>query len=271
MDARCARPAKVTGRGFRQVQKPYLSDLVPDLKLKTCRLTSFLENMMNSAVARIDESADPQDWIAIARQLGQEFGERASAYDDEGSFIHENYADLRDYNLFSAGIPSELDGGGASYQEICGIIREIGRHCGSTGLTYAMHSHPVAFNILKYRNGDEKAKAALIKIATSEMIIAGTGANDWLTSNGEAVEAEGGYLVNAHNRYVTNTLSRVGRWKRLCRRVLIIRWANTRCVSRFRAISSTVPICRPVSVCASLTAAFACSRKISKLCSMTFR
>ena len=160
---------------------------------------------MNTAVARIKESADPQKWIAVARQLGQEFGERAYAYDDEGSFVHENYADLRDYNLFSAGIPSELGGGGASHEEICGIIREIGRYCGSTGLSFAMHSHPVALNVLKYRNGDEKAKAALIKIATSELIIAGTGANDWLASNGEAVETEGGYLVNAHKRFVSGS------------------------------------------------------------------
>ena len=158
---------------------------------------------MNTAVARIDDSGDPRDWIAIARQLSQEFGERASAYDEEGSFVHENYADLRDYKLFSAGIPSELGGGGATHQEICGIIREIGRHCGSTGLAYAMHSHPVALNILKYRKGDEKAKAALLKIATNELVIAGTGANDWLASNGEAVETEGGYLVNAHKRFVS--------------------------------------------------------------------
>ncbi len=158
---------------------------------------------MNTAVARIDDSGDPRDWIAIARQLSQEFGERASAYDEEGSFVHENYADLRDYKLFSAGIPSELGGGGASHQEICGIIRELGRHCGSTGLSYAMHSHPVALNVLKYRRGDEKAKAALSKIAANEFVIAGTGANDWLASNGEAMETEGGYLVNAHKRFVS--------------------------------------------------------------------
>ena len=158
---------------------------------------------MNATVAKIDGSGNSEDWIAIARQLGQDFGERASTYDKEGSFVQENYADLRDYMLFSAGIPSELGGGGASHQEICGIIREIGRHCGSTGLAYAMHSHPVALNVLKYRKGDAKAKAALLKIATNELIIAGTGANDWLTSNGEAVEAGGGYLVNAHKRFVS--------------------------------------------------------------------
>ena len=67
---------------------------------------------MNAAVAKIDDSGDPRDWVAVARPLAQEFGERASAYDEAGSFVHENYADLREYKLFSAGIPIELGGGG---------------------------------------------------------------------------------------------------------------------------------------------------------------
>jgi acyl-CoA dehydrogenase len=158
---------------------------------------------MNTAASRIDDSTESPDWIAIARQLAEEFGERASAYDEEGSFVHENYADLREYRLFSAGIPTELGGGGASQREVCEIIREIGRHCGSTGLAYAMHSHPVALNVLKYRNGDGKAKATLLKIATNELVIAGTGANDWLASSGEAIETDGGYRVSAHKRFVS--------------------------------------------------------------------
>ncbi len=163
----------------------------------------YLENEMSATVAKIDSRNDQQDWIAVARQLAKEFGERASAYDEEGSFVQENYADMRDYRLFSVGIPQELGGGGASHGEICQIIRELGRRCGSTGLSYAMHSHPVAVNVLKYLKGDSKAKAALEKIAASELIIAGTGANDWLTSNGEAVQTEGGYLINAHKRFVS--------------------------------------------------------------------
>lgn len=158
---------------------------------------------MNTSVASMNELEERQDWADIARQLAQEFGHRASAYDDEGRFVEQNYADLRDCKLFSAGIPAELGGGGARYEELCQIIRELGRHCGSTGLTYAMHSHPVGVNVLKYRKGDEQAKAALSKIATSELVIAGTGANDWLASSGEAVATENGFLVNAHKRFVS--------------------------------------------------------------------
>ncbi len=158
---------------------------------------------MNAKVAAMINVDEQQDWVGIARQLAQEFSARATDHDDEGSFVSQNYADLRDYKMFSASIPTELGGGGASYDEICQIIRELGSQCGSTGLVYAMHSHPVAVNVLKYMKGDEKAKATLGKIAANELIIAGTGANDWLVSSGEALEVEGGYKVNAHKRFVS--------------------------------------------------------------------
>jgi acyl-CoA dehydrogenase len=66
-----------------------------------------------------------------------------------------------------------------------------------------MHSHPVCVNVFKHVRGDAKATAALRKIAANDLVIAGTGANDWLASNGEAIEVDGGYRVNAHKRFVS--------------------------------------------------------------------
>ncbi len=143
------------------------------------------------------------DWTDIACDIGDAFAARAAMHDREGKFVTMNYADLKKSGLFSAGIPAELGGGGASHAEICAIVREIGRHCGSTGLSYAMHSHPVCVNVFKHVRGDAKATAALRKIAAKDLVIAGTGANDWLASNGEAVEIDGGYRVNAHKRFVS--------------------------------------------------------------------
>jgi acyl-CoA dehydrogenase len=145
----------------------------------------------------------PKDWVRAAREIGDSFAARASQHDREGAFVARNYADLRDQRLFSAGIPVELGGGGATHAEVCAVVRELGRHCGSTGLSYAMHSHPVCVNVFKHLRGDEKATAALGKIAGGELVIAGTGANDWLASNGEAIEIEGGFRVNAHKRFVS--------------------------------------------------------------------
>ena len=143
------------------------------------------------------------DWTGIAHDVGDNFASRAAQHDSDGEFVAKNYADLRSSRLFSAGIPVELGGGGASHAEVCAIVRELGRHCGSTGLSYAMHSHPVCVNVFKHVRGDEKATGALKKIAANEFVIAGTGANDWLASNGEAIEVDGGYRVNAHKRFVS--------------------------------------------------------------------
>jgi len=142
-------------------------------------------------------------WRDLARTLGKKFAERAADNDRDGSFVFDNYRDLRQHRLFSAGIPVELGGGGATYEDLSVVIREIGHHCGSTALSFTMHTHPVAANVFKHLRGDEAATKTLRKLAQGELIIAGTGANDWLESSGTAKRVEGGYLVNAQKRFVS--------------------------------------------------------------------
>jgi acyl-CoA dehydrogenase len=160
-----------------------------------------MENNVNTTALELQYKTP--GWAGIAREIGDDFAARAARHDREGVFVAENYADLKERRLFSAGIPAELGGGGATHAEVCAIVRELGHHCGSTGLSFAMHSHPVCVNVFKHLRGDEKATAALGKIAAGELVIAGTGANDWLASNGEAIEVEGGFRVNAHKRFVS--------------------------------------------------------------------
>ena len=159
---------------------------------------------MNTTVLKLKaENTTTADWVEIARKLGQEFAKRAAGYDRDGEFVSENYRDLCEHRFFSAGIPAELGGGGATYEELADVIRELGRHCGSTALAFAMHTHPVAVNVYKHSRGDETATKTLRKLAANELIIAGTGANDWLESSGEAQRVDGGYRVTAHKRFVS--------------------------------------------------------------------
>lgn len=143
------------------------------------------------------------DWMEVALELGPRFAERAAMHDEEGTFVAENYRQMKDARLFSAAIPTALGGGGASHADVCSIVRTFGKHCSSTALSYAMHSHPVLVNAFKHERGDKQAMGALSKIAAGELVIAGTGANDWLASNGEAVAVKNGYVVNAHKRFVS--------------------------------------------------------------------
>lgn len=136
-------------------------------------------------------------------QLCKRFAERAQVHDQECSFVHENYEDLKQFRFFSLAIPTEYGGGGLDYRGLCQVVSRLAEACGSTALAYAMHSHPLALNVFKARKGDERAQATLRKLAANELIIAGTGANDWLASNGTAVAVDGGLIVNAHKRFVS--------------------------------------------------------------------
>jgi len=79
----------------------------------------------------------------------------------------------------------------------------LGAHCGSTALAFSMHAHPVAVNVFKHLRGDEGAARTLRRIADDRLVIAGTGANDWLDSSGTATRVDGGFLVSAHKRFVS--------------------------------------------------------------------
>jgi alkylation response protein AidB-like acyl-CoA dehydrogenase len=50
-----------------------------------------------------------------ARELGPAFAERASRYDREASFPHENYAELREAGFLGLCIPARYGGLGASF------------------------------------------------------------------------------------------------------------------------------------------------------------
>ena len=46
------------------------------------------------------------DWVAVARQLGPTFAARATAHDANDTFVADNYADLKQHKVFSAGVPT---------------------------------------------------------------------------------------------------------------------------------------------------------------------
>lgn len=152
---------------------------------------------------RRPEAPPDHDWGHTVRELGEVFEMRAVDMDRAGAFAEENYRDLREHGVFWMGIPEALNGGGASYAELAATIREMGRHCGSTALAFSMHAHPVALNVFKHLRGDEGATRTLQRIADNRLVVAGTGANDWLDSNGYAVPVDGGFRVTAHKRFVS--------------------------------------------------------------------
>src|SRR5512145_1059972 len=137
------------------------------------------------------------DWIAVARELGERFAARASGHDGDDSFVADNYVDLKTHRLFSAGVPVDLGGGGASHAELCAILRTLGRSCGSTALALSMHTHLVAAAVWRRQHDQAPVEPMLRRVAGEELVLVSSGGSDWLAGSGQARRVEGGYRIDA--------------------------------------------------------------------------
>ena len=148
------------------------------------------------------------DWLATAQRLSDDFATRAAKHDADDSFVAENYAALREAKLFSAAIPTELGGGGATFAEHAAMIRIIAHGCGSTALAYSMHSHPLQATILRYRNaGQPPAEPLLRRIAKEELVIVTSGGSDWLDGSGTLTKDGDAYIFNARKIFSSGSPS----------------------------------------------------------------
>jgi len=147
------------------------------------------------ATQTVTPSAAPRtDFVAVARELAADFATRAAQHDADDSFVAENYAALKKAKLFSAPVPTELGGGGASYEDHCEIIRAIARGCGSTALAYSMHSHLLQALVWRHRhNATPPAEPLLRRIAAEELGLV----SDWVDGSGKLEKKNGGYVFNA--------------------------------------------------------------------------
>jgi alkylation response protein AidB-like acyl-CoA dehydrogenase len=133
----------------------------------------------------------------IAEELGRRFAERATGFDETDTFCEENYVDLKEAGLVEAGVPGEFGGGGASIDELAGMLRVLGRHCGSTALAFSMHTHQVAIPAWRWRHQKAPLEALLKRIAAERIILLSSGGSDWIAGSGKAEKVEGGYRITA--------------------------------------------------------------------------
>src|SRR6266850_4702465 len=103
----------------------------------------MLDEILQPAI----DQTSARDWRRLARELGPGFAVRAGSHDASDAFVAENYVELKAYRAFSAGVPLDLGGGGATHAELCALIRELARSCGATALALAMHTHQVAATV----------------------------------------------------------------------------------------------------------------------------
>lgn len=108
-------------------------------------------------------------------------------------------------------VPHEYGGSGFGYQEYISVIKEIGRVCGSIGLSVAAHNSLCTGHILQFGNHEQKMRW-LPKLATGEWIGAwgltetGTG-SDAGGMHTTAVKDGNEWVLNGSKNFITHAIS----------------------------------------------------------------
>ncbi len=132
-------------------------------------------------------------------------------WDEAQTFPVEVFKKLGELGLMGVLVPTEYGGSGFSYTEYVTVISEIGRICGSIGLSVAAHNSLCTGHILHFGNEEQKRKY-LPKLATAEWIGAwgltetGTGSD----AGGMATTAvkDGDYwVINGSKNFITHAIS----------------------------------------------------------------
>lgn len=141
------------------------------------------------------------DWLATVDPIARDAAAATAAHDADDTFVAETYAKLKAAGFFKMHVPAELGGHGASYEEVCAVIRKLGASCSSSALAFAMHSHIVAVAAWRWRNEKAPTEGLLKRVASENLICISSGGSDWLKSIGTATRVEGGYRVKARKMF----------------------------------------------------------------------
>ena len=144
-------------------------------------------------------------WTELMHAVGPGFAERADRYDAEDRFVVENFAELKARGVLAAGVPVALGGGGASYLELCEMLRVLARYCGSTALTLSMHTHPLATLVWRWHRDPAPVERILRRVVDERLQLVTSGASDWLEGSGVAVRVEDGWLITARKRFASGS------------------------------------------------------------------
>ena len=139
----------------------------------------------------------PNDLVAVARRLGQDFARRAAEVDETDTFVAENYEALKAAGLIEAGVPKELGGGGHDVDALAAMLRELAHHCSSTALAFSMHTHQVAIPAWRWLHQKAPVEPLLKRVAAERIILLTSGGSDWIAGSGKAEKVEGGFRITA--------------------------------------------------------------------------
>jgi len=160
--------------------------------------------MTLTGTATVDR-ASRTDWVAVAVELLPILAARAAGHDADDTFVGDNFEELRRRRLFSAPVPADLGGGGASQTEMCEVLRTLAHGCSSTALALSMHTHQILIPAWRWQHERAPVDAFLRRVADKELIVASSGGSDWLAGSGCAEKVDGGYRVTARKIFASGS------------------------------------------------------------------
>lgn len=156
-----------------------------------------------------------QKWSDVAAKHADVFAGRAAKYDEEGSFPHENYQEMKDSGYSNMSIPEQMGGGGADLLDICVAQERLARGDGATALAMNMHLALPWMMTELYKTGNEGVVGLLEEIAGNKFIVSGCFSDpqvdslQGITGLGytavKAEKEEAGFRINGRHTFGTNS------------------------------------------------------------------
>lgn len=169
--------------------------------------------LLENAVGMSFQTNENQQMIAeMIRKFGKDhILPQMMEWDESQKFPVEVFKKLGELGLMGVLVPTEYGGSGFSYTEYVTAIIELGKICGSIGLSMAAHNSLCTGHILQFGNEEQKKKY-LPKLATAEWIGA------WgLTETGTGSDAGGMattavkdgdyYIINGSKNFITHAIT----------------------------------------------------------------
>ena len=169
-------------------------------------------------VGRPDSGLSRDDMVQVIADLGPAFDARAVVTDLNAEFPWGNFSDLRERGFLALCVPKEYGGMGASYADYMRVSEEMGRHCGSTGLTFNMHNATMLWagqvaDLLdmspEERETHERRRAEMFRGVVEDGEIHSQPFSEGLNPGAlagimtRAVPVEGGYLVTGRKIFAS--------------------------------------------------------------------
>jgi alkylation response protein AidB-like acyl-CoA dehydrogenase len=147
------------------------------------------------------------NWRSVLAELGPLLAEEDRRCDEMNQFAGANFALLRERGFLELAVPVELGGAGLTRTELSEMLRTLARHCSSTALALAMHTHVLAATVWRWRHQNAPVEGLLKRVVAERIQLLSSGGSDWLDGSGKAVKVEGGYRIYARKIFASGSPS----------------------------------------------------------------